>query len=162
MRQASACRSVSLLVDDPLRAARTPAAGAMMSHRPPLPVVRRIARPPLQPLLPTQRLQVVMVARWAQVRGELDTARALGSLLLLLLTPRIADLHRHAINLGRDTLPCQYAASLCRRQPGMRRMQPGASSHAVSMTGEALPICNSRIPLTPGPGALFQGFFGVY
>jgi len=53
-----------------------------------------------------------MVARWAQVRGELDTARALGSLLLLLLTPRIADLHRHAINLGRDTLPCQYAASL--------------------------------------------------
>jgi len=51
-----------------------------------------------------------MVALRAQVRGELDTARALGSLLLLLLTPRIADLHRHAINLGRDTLPCQYAA----------------------------------------------------
>jgi hypothetical protein len=44
----------------------------------------------------------------------------------------------------------------------MRRMQSGASSHAMSMTGEALPICNSRISLTPGPGALFQGFFGVY
>jgi hypothetical protein len=41
-------------------------------------------------------------------------------------------------------------------------MQSGASSRAMGMTGEALPICNSRISLTPGPGALFQGFFGVY